>query len=72
MELDNNEAAFSFAFVQFAAQRGTEEYCLVVGTAQETHLMPRRCQAGYLHTYRVLEGGRALELMHKVRAGGRS
>ncbi|KAG1739240.1 CPSF A subunit region-domain-containing protein [Suillus lakei] len=62
--LDNNEAAFSLAFVQFAARNN--ELHLVVGTAQDTLLSPRSCTSGFLRTYRFTEDGVGLELLHKT------
>lgn len=63
-ELDNNEAAFSVAVVPFSARSG--ELLLVVGTASNTQLTPRSCSSGYLRVYAFMEGGSALELLHKV------
>ncbi|KIP06506.1 hypothetical protein PHLGIDRAFT_128225 [Phlebiopsis gigantea 11061_1 CR5-6] len=62
--LDNNESAFSIAVVPFAAQGG--ELTLVVGTAQDTFLAPRSCTSGFLRTYRFVDDGRGLELLHKT------
>ncbi|OSD06959.1 hypothetical protein PYCCODRAFT_1474347 [Trametes coccinea BRFM310] len=64
VHLDNNEAAFSVAIVPFAA-RGNELH-LVVGTAQDTFLAPRSCTSGFLRTYRFVNDGRELELLHKT------
>ena len=65
--LDNNESAFSIAVVPFSARGG--ELTLVVGTAQDTFLAPRSCTSGFLRTYRFVDDGRSLELLHKVRLG---
>ncbi|KAJ8584566.1 hypothetical protein M405DRAFT_774030 [Rhizopogon salebrosus TDB-379] len=62
--LDNNEAAFSLAFVPFSARNN--EMHLVVGTAQDTLLSPRSCTSGFLRTYRFTEDGVGLELLHKT------
>jgi splicing factor 3B subunit 3 len=62
--LDGNEAAFSAAVVPFVQRDG--ELHLVVGTAADTFLSPRSCASGYLRTYRIIEEGRGLELLHKV------
>lgn len=64
LDLTDNEAAFSASFVNFTS-RPNEQF-LVVGTAQDTILAPRYCKTGYLHTYKVTENGRSLELVHKV------
>ncbi|KAF8580455.1 hypothetical protein K439DRAFT_1654330 [Ramaria rubella] len=62
--LDGNEAAFSVAVVPFSAR--DNELHLVVGTAADTFLSPRSCTSGFLRTYRILEEGRGLELLHKT------
>ncbi|TFK22207.1 pre-mRNA-splicing factor RSE1 [Coprinopsis marcescibilis] len=62
--LDNNEAAFSIAVVPFSA-RGSELH-LVVGTSQDTTVSPRTCTTGFLRTYKFLNDGAGLELMHKT------
>lgn len=43
-----------------------EETYLVVGTGQDTSLAPRACKQAYLHTYRLLDEGRRIELHHKT------
>ena len=63
VQLDNNEAAFSIAVVQFS--KGTEPH-LVVGTAQDTLLSPRSCTSGFLRTYSFTNEGTGLELLHKT------
>lgn len=63
--LDNNEAAFSIAVVPFSVRNN--ELHLVVGTAADTQVSPRTTRSGYLRTYKFLEGGAGLELLHKVR-----
>ncbi|OAX33849.1 hypothetical protein K503DRAFT_836197 [Rhizopogon vinicolor AM-OR11-026] len=62
--LDNNEAAFSLAFVPFSTRNN--EVHLVVGTAQDTFLSPRSCTSGFLRTYRFTQDGVGLELLHKT------
>ena len=39
---------------------------LVVGTAQDTFLAPRSCTSGFLRTYRFVNDGEGLELLHKT------
>ncbi len=43
-----------------------EELHLVVGTAADTLISPRSCSSGYLRTYKFLDDGAGLELLHKV------
>ena len=62
--LDDNEGAFSIAVVPFTARGG--ELMLVVGTAKDTFLAPRSCTTGYLRTYKIINDGQDLELLHKV------
>ncbi|RCH93139.1 pre-mRNA-splicing factor rse1, partial [Rhizopus stolonifer] len=59
IELDENEAAFSVAMVQFRhnphATDPAEQF-IVVGTGQDVTLQPRGCTAGYLRVYRIVQG----------------
>lgn len=64
LELPANEAAFSMTWCKFAKD---EQKYLIVGTAKDLQLFPKRsCDSGYLHTYRVVDEGRRLELVHKT------
>ncbi|GAA5860506.1 hypothetical protein JCM3774_006190 [Rhodotorula dairenensis] len=63
-DLEDNEAAFSVAIVTFHSH--PDETFLVVGTGQDTSLAPRACKQAYLHTYRLLDEGRRIELHHKT------
>ncbi|KAF8907837.1 CPSF A subunit region-domain-containing protein [Gymnopilus junonius] len=62
--LEDNEAAFSLAVVPFSARGG--ELHLVVGTAADTHVSPRSCSSGFFRTYKFIEDGAGLELLHKT------
>ncbi len=64
IELDDNEAAFSIAVVPFAS--ANKEAYLVVGSAVDVVLSPRSFKKAYLTTYRLLNGGRELEVLHKT------
>ncbi|GAA5896462.1 hypothetical protein JCM5296_000672 [Sporobolomyces johnsonii] len=64
LELENNEAAFSAVIVSFHS--APNEIYLVVGTGQDTSLAPRACKQAYLNTYKVLDEGKRLELVHKT------
>jgi len=68
VHLDNNEAAFSLAVVPFEAREN--ELHLVVGTAQDTLLLPRSCTSGFLRVYKFTNDGADLELVHKVNISG--
>lgn len=71
IELEDNEAAFSVAMVQFRnnphAIDSTEQF-VIVGTGQNVQLQPRSCTAGYLRVYRVVsdEGVLRLDFIHKT------
>ncbi|GAB4816845.1 hypothetical protein N2152v2_003891 [Parachlorella kessleri] len=69
LELDSNEAALSMCLASFEGGRelGT---LLCVGTAQGLKFYPRECQGGFVRVYRVLDGGKSLELLHKTPVGG--
>ncbi|KAJ3280450.1 Splicing factor 3B subunit 3 [Borealophlyctis nickersoniae] len=64
VELDDNEAAFSVATCYFNGHPG--ETFVVVGTAADVILSPRSCSKGFLHVFRFVEDGNALELVHKT------
>jgi splicing factor 3B subunit 3 len=68
VELDNNEAAFSACTCVFHDRGG--EIFLVVGTAKGLVLNPRSCDAGYIHVYRLLDGGKRFSLVHKTQVEG--
>ncbi|TIC28406.1 hypothetical protein E3Q11_01879 [Wallemia mellicola] len=63
VELDNNEAAFSAAFVQWAGHE--DETHLVVGTAKDRMMMPQSHKEAYLRVYKVTQDSQ-LELLHKT------
>jgi len=56
----------SLTTVSFHDQQG--EIFVVVGTGKDLTLAPRTSSAGFLRVYRVVDEGRSLELVHKVRA----
>ena len=68
VHLDNNKAAFSLAVVPFerSFEARENELHLVVGTAQDTLLLPRSCTSGFLRVYKFTDDGADLELVHKV------
>lgn len=65
IELSDNEAAFSVCTCTFH-DHPSDEF-LVVGTAKDLVLQPRSCTAGFIHVYKILDGGRRFELLHKTR-----
>ncbi|ETS63975.1 hypothetical protein PaG_02309 [Moesziomyces aphidis] len=64
IELDDNEAAFSIAVVPFAS--ADKQLFVVVGSAVEVVMSPRSFKKAYLTTYRLGNGGRELEVVHKT------
>lgn len=62
LELSDNEAAFSLCTCRFGHR--SEETFIVVGTAKDMTLHPRRVTAGFLHVYRLLDN--RLQLLHKT------
>ncbi|GAA6004559.1 hypothetical protein JCM10207_000934 [Rhodosporidiobolus poonsookiae] len=64
LDLEDNEAAFSVAIVSFHSH--PNDLFLVAGTGQDTSLAPRACKQAYLHTYKLLDDGKRLELLHKT------
>nr|CAG8441343.1 1268_t:CDS:10 [Entrophospora candida] len=63
IELEDNEAAFSVATVNF---HGHNEVFLVVGAAKDANLAPRTCSSGFLYVYQFVDNGNSLKLIHKT------
>ena len=63
-EIEDNEAAMSMATCVFHDRGG--EVFVVVGTAQGLTLHPRTVTGSYLRVYRLLDGGRKLQMLHKT------
>lgn len=73
IELEDNEAAFSIALVQFRNNPETadpNEQYVAVGTAKDVTLAPRSCSSGFIYLYRFVQGeddqNLKLELVHKT------
>lgn len=64
IKLEQNEAAFSIAICKFI-NYGDEQFILV-GVAKELQLSPRQVGGGVVYTYRLIEEGSKLELIHKT------
>jgi len=65
IELDNNETAICLCMCTFINKQG--ELFLCVGTAKDLNFEPRRmCSEGFLHVYRLIEGGSKFQLQHKT------
>ncbi|PVV05044.1 hypothetical protein BB560_000437 [Smittium megazygosporum] len=64
LELENNEAAYSIANIQFHTHIGVSY--VVVGTGVEVTLRPRSCKDAYLRVYAWDEKGETLSLLHKT------
>lgn len=62
LELTENEAALSVCTCCFSNR--PEETFIIVGTAKDMTLHPRRMTAGFIHVYRLL--GERLQLLHKT------
>ncbi|KAI8984496.1 CPSF A subunit region-domain-containing protein [Mycotypha africana] len=73
IELEENEAAFSIAMVQFRTNphaADPSEQFVVVGTGQNVKLQPRSATAGYLRVYRIVQnqetGALQLDFIHRT------
>ncbi|CAO3571904.1 unnamed protein product [Mortierella alpina] len=64
MELEQNEAAFSIAVLNFATE--ANQLFLAVGTAADVTLAPKSLSSGFIHIYRFVNDGMGLELVHKT------
>ncbi len=70
LELQENEAAFSVCMVNFHDNKelGT---VVAVGTAKDLQFTPKKqSNGGFIHVYRFVDSGRALELVHKTPVDG--
>ncbi|KND95090.1 Pre-mRNA-splicing factor RSE1 [Tolypocladium ophioglossoides CBS 100239] len=63
-DLENNESAVSATIVPFASQDG--ESFLIVGTGKDIVVNPRSFSEAYIHVYRLHDGGREIEFVHKT------
>lgn len=68
LALEQDEAAFSVALVPFAA--AGNELFLVVGSAVGVTPSPSSMRTAYLTTYRLVDDGHRLELVHKTEVDG--
>jgi splicing factor 3B subunit 3 len=64
LEFEENEVALSCAIVNFASR--PNQPFLVIGTAKDVTLQPRKCTAAFISLYAFLEGGKKLELYYKM------
>jgi len=64
LELEQNEAAFSIAVLNFATE--ANQLFLAVGTAADVTLAPKSLSSGFIHIYRFIDDGMGLELVHKT------
>lgn len=69
LALQDNEAAFSICSVTFHDKEwGT---LVAIGTAKDLEFWPKRhCSGGFIHIYRSVDDGKALELLHKTPVDG--
>ena len=65
VNMENNEATVSAAIVAFASQ--DNESFLIVGTGKDMVVNPRSSSEGYLYVYRLQDGGKELEFIHKTK-----
>ncbi|KAF9331167.1 Splicing factor 3B subunit 3 [Podila minutissima] len=64
LELEQNEAAFSVAVLNFAVD--ANQMFLAVGTAADVTLAPKSLSSGFIHIYKFVDEGMGLELVHKT------
>jgi len=63
LELEDNEAAFSMCFCQFSSL--PQEIFLIVGTAVNYQLLPKRSDKNFICVYKFI-GKKRIELVHKT------
>lgn len=64
LELDNNEAAFSAAIVNWSTME--DELHLVIGTVKDRVMTTQTFSQCYLRVYKLSEDGKDLEYLHKT------
>jgi len=64
IELDDNEAAFRMALVQF---NNRPDLYLIVGTVKDYEMNPKRLTSAFIHTYKFETSYKRLSLVHKTR-----
>ncbi|KAF4511313.1 hypothetical protein G6O67_003121 [Ophiocordyceps sinensis] len=64
LHLDDNESAVSATIVPFSSQDG--ENFLVVGTGKDVVVNPRSFSGAFIHVYRLNDGGRQVDFVHKT------
>lgn len=67
VELDNNEAALSVCTCVFHDKRG--QNFLIVGTAKDFQLQPKKLTCGYIHVYQIIQeedGAKKFKFIHKT------
>ncbi|KAL3859524.1 hypothetical protein ACJMK2_009740 [Sinanodonta woodiana] len=62
--LEQNESAHSIALVKFA--NSPEDTYVIIGVAKDLVLNPRSLSGGFLYTYKLINNGEKLELLHKT------
>ena len=66
IKFEQNEAAFSVCICQFNNSPVPGLTYVVVGTSRDLSLAPRQCSGGFLYTYRLVDDGSHMELVHKT------
>jgi len=68
IELDGNEAAMTVCSCTFSKLPGQQ--LVAVATVTDLSFYPREASGGFLHLYRVIEGGAGMQLLHKTPLDG--
>lgn len=67
LEFENNETCFSIYVSQNPIGHNTHEgIYLFCGVGLEAKLSPRSCSLGFIKTYKFVNGGKSLELLHST------
>ena len=65
-EFENNEVVFShFISTTLEGKQSTDTF-LILGTGLDVKFSPRSCAIGFIKTYRFIENGTRLELIHST------
>jgi splicing factor 3B subunit 3 len=64
IEFENNEVVFSH-FIAYTLGNPGETF-LILGTALNVTFQPRSCSLGFIKTYRFVNNGQQLQLLHST------
>ena len=65
-EFGNNKVVFSHFISTTLGGKSSNETFLIVGTGIDVKFAPRSCALGFIKTYKFVDNGKKLELIHST------